>query len=276
MEKQRIERIRYEVVKNRGVDYGLLGRPTTNKPKVREPIPFGLIYHGCERRDFQVGYPFGQDYYAIFPVAESLFGDLLEHPKQIVKFEDYTFASLRRDFDPDDLDLEKAVALIYWGKVIRAEEEIDDYYKTEFVTRYGAHRDPEMIEDAKENVRRINRGEDLKYNRNVVIARNDHARGGECYYARPHDIVLEYWVEGGKMGMLRVRNKGYLLPEFNTPNPTPEGRMFLGKLLNAKVTIEERSMNEGMPDGLQIVTTAPFNVDPDAKRKRYRIEPLGE
>lgn len=281
MEKPRIEKIVYEVLKTPnlyGATYtGLRGlNLPPDQPKEPDRIPFGLVYSRIERRDLQMGGIFGNDYEAIFPVSEKLFRDLQENPSQIVRFNDFTFVELWENFDPTHNDsLEGLVAYIFFGREIRNKQELDDYYKTEFISRYGDYHPTKKVEAAKEGVMMVIRGEDSIHNRAVVITQNDHGRGGEMYYAKPNDLILDRWIEGGKLGA-GMADSGHNIPLYFPPDPTPEGCEFLGKLLNAKVTIEEGTMNDNMPDGIRIVAIGGggSGIHPDAKRKRFRIEPL--
>ncbi|MBU0459172.1 MAG: hypothetical protein KJ771_00020 [Nanoarchaeota archaeon] len=257
-----------------------------------ETEPFRLVYHRRET--------FGR-FEAPFKLREEVFDDLLNNPNQIVRFTDYYCPAVlwnkREPTGRDSLgevsysrlcgeptwkrDHVEGRVRIHFGRAqFKTEEEYDtlcEKMQKKFQgrkNRGGWYPCYYFNQKFHENIHGIIRGDDSEFE----YAYYDDFRA-DFQYIRvvPRgDILVERPLNGGELGAEFSGAIG--VAEYFRPLITSEGCHFLGKILNAKVTMTKRSLNDELAGtGISVIATLGDTVrgtGPDTKRRCLKIEPL--
>ena len=253
---------------------------------------FRLVYHRWET--------FGR-FEAPFKLREEVFDDLLNNPSQIVRFSDYycpavlwnkkeptgkdslgeySYGRLGGEFTWKRDNVEERIRIHFGHAQFKTEEEYDELCEKmqkkfqgrkkrgEWYPRY--YFNPKFHEE----IHGIIRGDDSEFE--YAYYDDLHANFPYIRVVPRGDILVERPIDGGELGAGFSGAIG--VAEYFRPLITPDGCHFLGKILYAKVTMTERSLNDELAGtGINVVATIGDTVrgtGPNDKRRCVKIEPL--
>ncbi len=260
--------------------------------KQNETGQFRLVYHRRET--------FGR-YEAPFKLREEVFNDLLKNPNQIVRFSDYYCPAVlwnrKEPRGKDSLgeysygrlcgeptlkrdDVEGRIRVHFGRARFGTEDEYDDLCE-KMQKKFQGRKErggwyPRYYFNQKfhDEIHGIIRGNDPEFE---YAYYDDLLTNSPYIMAVPRgDILIERPIDGGELGA--GFSGAIAVAEYFRPLITSEGCRFFGKILGAKVTMTEKSLNDELAGtGINVVATLGDTVrgtGPNTKRRCLRIEPL--